>query len=324
MAADPGDEGALAPDDLVRDLRGLARALLPREVLAESSPGAPLGSTESAAPPALRRHGRALYVTADRSLSRLPFETLDLAASGQYRPLVTGWDVTYVRHVGGIRQRAARGPKLVVTNVGLPEVRRGWRASGPELVEARAEAAAAADDAGAVLLEGPKATKKGILSRWESSPVLYFAGHFVQDPDASYLTLMPLATSGGDTTPDAASLDVLDVRAADLSACRLVVLSGCASGAPYLSRNTAGPSFGDAFLDAGASAVIQTAWDVRDDQSRSFMSAFTAAFRTGGAHDIERALRDARLSHLSGPGGVRHAFVWAAYSLAVSEIEKEP
>jgi hypothetical protein len=54
------------------------------------------------------------------------------------------------------------------------------------------------------------------------------------------------------------------------------------------------------------------------------MSAFTAAFRTGGAHDIERALRDARLSHLSGPGGVRHAFVWAAYSLAVSEIDKEP
>lgn len=321
MATDPGGAVEVTPGELVRDLGALAQVLLPHEVLAGVPP---LASTEPSASPASAPSGRVFYVTADPWLSRLPFETLDLAAGGSYRPLVTAWDVAYVRHVGDARRRGAVGPKLIVANVGLPEVRRGWRATGPELAEARAEAAAAAAGQGSLLLEGPRATKGGILSRWETAPLLYFAGHFMQDPDAPYLTMLPLATSNGDTTLDAASLDVLDVREADLSACRLVVLSGCASGAPYVSRDAAGPSFGDAFLDAGAAAVIQTAWDVRDDQSRSFMSAFTAALQKGGPRDIERALRDARVSHFSGPRGIRHPFVWAAYSLAVSEIETGP
>ena len=50
-----------------------------------------------------------------------------------------------------------------------------------------------------------------------------------------------------------------------MKGCRLAVLSGCGSGAPFADGVITAPSLGDAFLDAGADASMQTFWRIRDE-----------------------------------------------------------
>ena len=55
-------------------------------------------------------------------------------------------------------------------------------------------------------------------------------------------------------------LDIEDIRSADLSRCRLVVLSSCGSGVGYMTGRISIPSLAEGFVQAGASAVVHTSW----------------------------------------------------------------
>ena len=102
-----------------------------------------------------------------------------------------------------------------------------------------------------------------------------------------------------------------DVRSADLSGCELVILSACASGAPYLaSDRRLGPSMGEAFLDAGAWAVIQTSWPVADRDARRFVERFVSIWKPGS--DPVAALADTRRQFIQDGESPR---VWAAWSI---------
>jgi len=103
------------------------------------------------------------------------------------------------------------------------------------------------------------------------------------------------------------------LRKADLSGCALVVLSGCSSGAPYSDLERWGPSLGDAFLDAGAHAVIQTFWPVEDLQSRRAMSRWAEAWAAGGTP--VQALCDIRRARLERGGAAGDPHFWAAYAI---------
>ena len=102
------------------------------------------------------------------------------------------------------------------------------------------------------------------------------------------------------------------MRALDLTACRLAVLASCASGAPYRGAAEPGSSLGDAFLDAGARAVVASFWDVGDEEARAFMQRFLARERPGG--DPVAALGAARREAIAAGAPPR---VWAAWSVAV-------
>ncbi len=174
----------------------------------------------------------------------------------------------------------------------------------------------------AEVLLGADATREAVTARWQDIDCLYFAGHAVRSPEAPYRTFLPLSGGSGEgLAGDAGQLDINDIRGADLRRARLVVLSGCASGAPYVSGDATAPSLGDVFLDAGAGAVVQTLWRVRDDTSPRLLEGFLRTWR----HDHQRltvAFGGAQREALRGKTGVAlHPFGWAAYTLNLRALE---
>jgi CHAT domain-containing protein len=180
-----------------------------------------------------------------------------------------------------------------------------------------AEAKEIQDLTGARLLMNSVATKRALTSFWEDVGFFVVSAHFVRDPETPYLTFLPLARDPEHSDPDAAYLDLTDVRRADLSGCALVVLSGCASGAPYSDTAVWGPGLGDAFLDAGAGSVIQTFWQVRDLQSRKLVTEWAHAWATGKS-PVEALCAVRRKVYAE--SGLTLPFSWAAYAIELGGL----
>ena len=303
MSTYPENPDAPVDEPLRENLRKLARVLLPPEVLA--SPEAPAGT-------------QLFLVTADNFLASIPFETFDVGLGQEYEPLLERRNLAYVRHVRGSGDSPAGAKGVILVNPDLPRDYRGGVRPLSVLPEADEEGkAVSALDPSAVLLTGESATKQRFTSVWGDASYLYIAAHTVSG--LPYLATLVLAEPGGDAAPDAAVLDVTDIRAADLRKCRVVVLSGCSSGAPYVAANGAAPSLGDAFLDAGAGAVVHTFWDVKDEDARRIGTSFIEKWTTGKYSEI-RALSEVRRSEIHGPAGVRHPSRWATYAIKVSRL----
>jgi CHAT domain-containing protein len=297
------DPGRPEPDPaLAHDLRELAGQLLPAE-----SPG---------------KSARRLLVTRERCLSDLPFEALNVAGTG-YRPLLLDRDVAYVNSLAtandgaGSSRVPARYAAVVLAGPGYsPEATRRWSILTEPLRHGLMEAkAAAAGWPGSLLLIGRDATRERLQAAWESAERLYLTSHVVHDPDREYVDLLPLADGEG----DADALGMADILDADLSRCRLVVLSGCATGVRFRTDRTDLPSLGDAVVHAGAAAAVVTGWNVRDADGAELMRGF-AAMHGEGAIDPVSALGEARRELLR--RGVDSG-VWAAYAIIV-RVPTEP
>lgn len=247
-----------------------------------------------------------LYVTASGVLARFPFETLDVGSSASYEPLLKHRDVVYVRYFDEDAATRPATNALVVVS-----------ASG-DLEHAAVEGRRFASRYGnGRLLTAENATKMNVISQWEEAGVVYIASHVLRRSDASYVALIPLPYTEEDGSPDEGYLDIRDIRSADFSGCDLVVLSGCSSGDPYVGRSTSAPSLSDAFLDAGAGAVVQTFWDIRDDDARAVMSLFLDMWM-GKEMKIQEALSAAR-RQLVAEGG-HPPSTWAAYSVKLGRL----
>lgn len=303
MAAAPGERHAVPGRSLVTQLRRLAAILLPSIVPQETS-----ADTST------------FLVTADGFLGQIPFEALNLSATGEYVPLLRTHDVAYLRRADPAVGTYERGPGLVLINAQSVKRLRKQYIFGRLLEEVIAEGeAVAASHPDAIVLKNDAATKKRLLANWEAASFLYAATHIIRDPEVPYLTLVPLVDPGGLSGPDASYLDIGDIRMADLTRCDVVVLSGCSSGAPYVGARKVGPSLGDAFLDAGAGVVVQTFWDVPDEEARALMSEFGSGWGDSAPATI-KTLNAVRRSRITGPNGARHPFWWAAYSIKVGRI----
>jgi hypothetical protein len=284
----------LGPDALDR-LRHLAAVLLPRTLRAAG------GRTPR------------LYVSPDGPLGPLPFEALPAAGQQGEQPLAQWADIAYVRG-WSTSSRHSAGRRVIVSSPHLPPdlvERYGW---SRDLAGSEAEAQAAlARWPDAILLAGEQATKGAIRAAWPGASVIYLAAHHVRDPAAPFLGFVPLAAPAG-APPDAAMLEIPDIRALDLSACRLAVLASCSSGAPYRTAIRPGPSLGDAFLDSGAAAVVRSFWDVGDQEARDFMRTFLANWDED--ENDAASLGRARRLVMATPDGASPR-VWAAWSVEV-------
>ncbi len=310
LAADPGDPEAVASPELAARLRDLAEALLPASLLRSESP-----ATADA-------HAT-LYVSAGGELALLPFAALNVGTPPGYQPLVSRCDVATVR-TGS--DRPATIPATASLVVAAPEISVRLRRLYPGLGEL-AGGVREAEQARAWLLPaemllGAQATRDAVTTRWESIACLYFAGHAVRNPEAPYRTFLPLSEGVGEgLAGSAGKLDVNDIRGADLRRLRLVVLSGCASGAPYVSGEATAPSLGDVFLDAGAAAAVQTLWRVRDDAPPRVPAGFLEAWRRDQL-PLTAAFGQAQREAFRGKMGVPlHPFGWAAYILNLRALE---
>lgn len=276
---------------LERLLERLARALLP----------------DSAA-----RAGR-IEITPDGDLAALPFEALPVMVAGRMAPLALAADVAYV-HPGLASGVAAPGHPLIVSDPALPADlgrRYGWTArdTGSD-AEART---AERRWPGAMVLRADAATKPAFMRLAPEAPWVYIDSHHVMDPSTPFIGFIPLAAPEG-APREASLLESTDVRALDLSGCRLAVLASCASGASARPPG-ASPSLGDAFLDAGAASVISSFWDVGDAETRVFMRELMT--ERGLEADPVRALGAARRRAMRADARAAPR-VWAAWSVAVS------
>jgi len=252
---------------------------------------------------------RALEISADGPLQALPFEALIAPGSGDV-PLAFATTVSYDLGWRSPSRETEAVPLIFASPPLSPSLRR--RYSSPALLQAHDVREARARWTGSRLLEGDGATKAAFLLAAARASRIYIAGHHLCNPSVPFLGYLPVAAPAGAPVGDAL-LEASDVARLDLSGCELVVLATCASGAPTAGTMQSGPSLRDAFIDAGAHAVVSSFWDVDDEETSAFMQLFLTEFERDHdpARALERARRDAVLASM-------RPRVWAGWSVAVT------
>lgn len=199
-----------------------------------------------------------------------------------------------------VRSRPAQA-KGAVLALGNP------RTDLPDLPAAQGEAREVARHfPGAALLVGERATKAALLERAPSARLLHVSAHGIflpQRPLESYLVL-------AGATPEAGRLSGLEVLGLDLALSPLVVLSACASGQAEAQPGEELMGLSRAFLQAGASALLASLWNVADDGTRELFGAFYRSLRSGQAP--ASALSAAARTLIHGKK-YSHPFYWAAF-----------
>lgn len=266
------------------------------------------------------RDSNSLLIAADGELHLLPFSAL-LDQSGRYVLETKTVSMTPSGTVLNLlrsrtKNRSSKRPYLGVapwteSHDDQPWVLRAITSGStipnlPPLPQSRDEVrsiAAIAPQPSTVLI-GPEATKQ----KFQSLPlntyrVLHLALHGLVDPvfpDRSVLVFAP-------TKGDDGHLEARDIRRLHLRA-ELVTLSACDTGIGPVGA--AGiESLDTAFIDAGASSVVSTLWELEDRSSDKLMKAFYTHLKD---ENEGAALRDAKLDLLhSGVG----PYYWASYEL---------
>ncbi|MEZ7131054.1 CHAT domain-containing protein [Nonomuraea sp. AD125B] len=221
-----------------------------------------------------------LHLLPHRELHRVPLHAL---APGGGPPLIERCPVTYAPSAA-VLARLARDVPV--------------RAGGPSLVMAHGTDADAGTAAllGAEPRTGRAATSAHLAGSWD---VVDLAAAVVSDPRDPLGAGVRLA----DGVLTARRLMSLRVRA------RLVVLTGC-EGGPGAGDGLA--ALGQAFLHAGARAVLLTLWPPAAEITRALLRDLHA--RTGAGADPAQALRDGVLA-LRELYGATEPELWAPYVL---------
>lgn len=163
-------------------------------------------------------------------------------------------------------------------------------------------------------LVGPQATEEAFVREAVRSRVVHFAGHSRFHPTRRELTALLFAPSS-----DAdGMLTVAEMGQLDLRTTNLVVLSSCGDGGGSFRGAPAADERVEAFLSAGADAVLTSLWPVQDRAAAAFMKSFHQSSATGAsAAESYRAAALAMLSQdstrLAGPQA------WAAFALFVGQ-----
>ncbi|MEZ5063762.1 MAG: CHAT domain-containing protein [bacterium] len=230
------------------------------------------------------------------------------------RPLFERHDVAALR-ADAPHAAPTRGAPPVI--VGAPAMSPATTRRWPALGKLRGAVDEAHDVAallpGVILLEGARATKENVERVWSNAEVLHISAHFVRDPLMPLMTFVPLADPNAIANGESA-LEISDVRAAAFDATKLVVLAGCSSGPPW-SGAVAAPGLGEAFLDSGAQAVVETRWEIDDAIAHALVTQFMQ-LRAEGEEPV-RALNAVRRT--ANREGVS-PFDWAAYSIVLGRL----
>ena len=205
---------------------------------------------------------------------------------------------------------------------------RGWEspveassASLARLAGSDQEVRASAQQSGLAwqdLLEGPRASNEALRQALSPPPeLLHFAVHVVSQPNQSQEAALALSLLNG--MPELLTPEAIATLRSPGS---LVVLSGCSSG-----QGKAVPSAGllglsRAWLLAGATAVIASAWPTPDSSGRFFSSFYSHlhALKSGSlSQRAALALAETQLEMRHSSGFTSSPSYWAAYSIVSKE-----
>ena len=178
-------------------------------------------------------------------------------------PLATRLEVEFAPYAGlwaraAPRSKGAGGVDVVVADPenNLPAA----RAEGRQLVDGSLK--------GATLLVGDAADRTSVLDALASARLFHFAGHGELAPDQPWDARVRLA---GEQSLTLSDLFLVPHRA------ELVVLNGCSTGKRLAMGRHERVGLPEAFLVAGAHAVLATGDDVDDTAARRFITRFYAA-----------------------------------------------
>ncbi len=141
-------------------------------------------------------------------------------------------------------------------------------------------------------------------SALDGSPVLHLATHALVDaenPDRSRILFV---------NDYLLQEEVYDLN---LMGVDLVTLSACDTARGKLVRGESVQAFSQAFLAAGATAVVTTMWRVADGPTADFMKQFYYGLARGESKSA--ALRDAKLRFLHSHSALANPRYWAAFIL---------
>jgi len=230
---------------------------------------------------------RRIVVVPDGPLHALPFAALVNSRTGRY--LIQDYDVMTAPSLSmmvgpAINERPAPWTvgKLRAIVVGNPSRETGtdesWLPSLPFSEDEARRVAAVYQRS--TLLVAAAATKSELLKHLEDYDILHYAGHALvneQTPSLSRLLLSPDKQSQDD-----GSLFVSELSSVRLQRTKLVVLAACSTGTGLISNGEGVQSLARPFLEAGASWVIATFWDIQD---KTAADLFLAVHRDIAAGD---------------------------------------
>ena len=173
------------------------------------------------------------------------------------------------------------------------------RSRFPDLGELRATAgevrAASALYRAPTVLVGGDASRRTLINEIARHDVMHFAGHarvLADNPAASHLVLARDSASF-----QANVLYASEIAALDLRRLRLVVLSACGeTRGPFMRQQ--GNGLVQAFLDAGANAVVASSWEADDEATAALTRRFHELSRAGVPAD--EALQRAQIALMDG------------------------
>ena len=254
-----------------------------------------------------------LIVVPDKILSALPFAAL--YDSGRRRYLVED-RVVSIAPSASFFVAKRRIPEVPPSSWRMLAVAPAETAEG-ETLPALAGAAAEASETAALyprhrLLTGGMATSSRFRSEVQAADALEFAGHAIANPREPGLSHLIFASDS--TVAGPPLLFAGDMRRLALGHLRLVVLSACATapGSPLRGEGVAGMA--QAFMEAGAPAVLASLWQIDDSAAHRVVIDFHRHLLAG--EDGANALRSAQLALLHDrEESPRQTSDWAAFEL---------
>ena len=163
------------------------------------------------------------------------------------------------------------------------------------------------------VLQGERATAARVGADLGSATIFHFAGHAVQTVNGTELLLA--ATSPGDTHP---WVDGQFLRQHPPRACRLAVLSACATGSPEASWTHPLQNIVETLGALGVPEVVATRWQIDSEASVPFFDAFYGGL--SGGSTVAMALTSARRVQF-GNSKYRNPYYWGAYYVTGREID---
>ena len=282
--------------------------------------------------PVLRRFSQSrLIISPDDVLTLLPFEAMKDSKS---RFLVRSKIISYASSASGLHalrtaavERFAQRPLLAVGDVNYASVRLPVSTPGqplkqsilrglkdlywtqlPSLPESRDEvlSVAHASTPAASILMGSDATETAFKAHAADYRVIHMAVHAISDAEYPYRASLVL---GADSQDDGL-LQVREILRLRIRA-DLVSLSACETGVGTLQGEAGMTSLVQAFLTAGAKAVVGSLWGVEDRWAAELMKEF---YRHLLHEDKAAALRDAKVALLDRYGD-QAPDKWAGFTL---------
>jgi CHAT domain-containing protein len=215
---------------------------------------------------------RTLVIVPDGALYRVPFGALPLPGGGKrlvesaipvMAPSLTMFALAS-RDVRGAGRRS-------IVAIGVNDA--GGGENLPRLMSAEREAAAVAAMYGIHdSLIGALARKDSVLRAMTTTSVIHFAGHARVDPLVPSQSRLLLADE---------ALTPADVAALKLQRGSVAVLGACETALGRTFNGEGPMSLVRAFLGAGASAVIASLWEVRDDDAARLLRGVHARLSAG-------------------------------------------